>query len=536
MVLTLIVSLQMASAAEARKAGVRGAIVDAADGRPLAARIYVQSSSGEWLFPSSTSPEGSALRYQKQNWVNTNAVEMHTTLSAHLFVIDLEPGAYTVSVERGKEYFPFTQAIEIKDQPVAVQFPLKRWINLAERGWYSGDTHVHRALDELPNLLSAEDVNVAFPLVYWVTKAFAPPARGDKNIAGDISADLIKVDATHVIYPRNTEYEIFTVDGKNHTLGAVFVLNHRTAFEQGAPPVGSIAARAHQEGALLDLDKHDWPWSMMLVPVMEVDLYELSNNHVWRTEFGFTKWNAQAPDYLGLPNEGWSGAERDWIEYGLRNYYTLLNCGFRLRPTAGTANGVHPVPLGFSRVYVHLPDGFSYDGWVRGLKEGRSFVTTGPMLFAKIDNQDAGHTFKSSAALPLELHLSGSVVSEMPLSRIEIVVNGDVQETLSLDNRRTKAGAFENTLKARLEFDASGWMAVRCFEGRAAGRVRFAHSGPFYVEVPGKPLRPRRQEVEFLIRRVQDQITRSGGVLPAAAMAEYQKALAIYQEIARTAR
>ena len=40
-------------------------------------------------------------------------------------------------------------------------------------------------------------------------------------------------------------------------------------------------------------------------------------------------------------------------------------CGL-LRPTAGTASGVHPVPLGFGRVYVHCPAGFSYEAWVRG--------------------------------------------------------------------------------------------------------------------------------------------------------------------------
>ena len=49
-------------------------------------------------------------------------------------------------------------------------------------------------------------------------------------------------------------------------------------------------------------------------------------------------------------------------------------------PTGGTASGVHPVPLGFGRVYVHLPGGFSYKTWVSGLNQGRSFVTTGPML------------------------------------------------------------------------------------------------------------------------------------------------------------
>ena len=44
--------------------------------------------------------------------------------------------------------------------------------------------------------------------------------------------------------------------------------------------------------------------------------------------------------------------ERGWLDFTFQNYYLLLNCGFRLRPTGGTASGVHPVPLGFGRVYV----------------------------------------------------------------------------------------------------------------------------------------------------------------------------------------
>jgi hypothetical protein len=54
--------------------------------------------------------------------------------------------------------------------------------------------------------------------------------------------------------------------------------------------------------------------------------------------------------------------------------------------------------------------------------------------------------------------------------------------------------------------------------------------------VAGKPLRPRREEVAFLIQRVEDQVRRSRGVLPEAALAEYERALAVYREIAARAR
>ena len=43
---------------------------------------------------------------------------------------------------------------------------LQRIANLARQGWYSGDLHVHRPLDEIPLHLAAEELNVA-PIITW---------------------------------------------------------------------------------------------------------------------------------------------------------------------------------------------------------------------------------------------------------------------------------------------------------------------------------------------------------------------------------
>jgi len=274
--------------------------------------------------------------------------------------------------------------------------------------------------------------------------------------------------------------------------------------------------------ALLDLDKHNWPWSMMLVPVMGVDLFELSNNHIWRTVFGFSQWGPGAPAYMGLQYDGRHGSEEGWARFGWQNYYALLNCGFRLRPTAGTASGVHPVPLGFGRVYVHLPGGFSYNAWLRGLNEGRSFVTTGPMLFVKVNGEQPGHVFKLAGPAAHPFQVTGAAVSEQPLRAIEIVVNGRVAETIQPANERLQSGACESRINSRVRVDGSGWIAVRCVELRPEGRFRFAHTGPVHVEVAGEPPRPRREEVEFLIGNIEAELKRNTGVLPDEALAEYR--------------
>jgi hypothetical protein len=514
---------------------LRGEVLDADTRKPIPCRIYIQGGDDAWHFAKSESPNGSAVEYRKQKDWNPPSVEMHTTLSAHPFIARLPSGTYSLLVERGKEYLPEARQVKVDKSDVRVTIPVRRWINMEERGWYSGDTHVHRPINELPNLLLAEDLNVALPLTSWVTDAFVSPTKGRPNTDQTAPAELIQVDKTHVIYPRNTEYEIFHVGKKSHTLGAFFVLGHKTLFHEGVPPVRPIGRQARDEGALIELDKHNWPWSMMLVPILGVDLYELSNNHLWRTEFGYRDYGIAAGDYMRVERDEKGWTERGWADYGFQNYYALLNCGFRLRPTAGTASGVHPVPLGFGRVYVHLEQGFSYDGWMRGLNEGRSFVTTGPMLLIRLNEKDPGTVFKPADATPV-VRIAGLAKGAVPLKPLEIVVNGEVVRTIPALNRQTDGKGYETVIDEKVTIEQSSWVAVRCFEDRPDKRVRFAHTAPFHIEIPGKPLRPRRREIEFLIKRIEDELARNAEVLPSPALEEYREALRIYKEIARTAR
>ena len=506
---------------------LRGRVVDAQSGELLAARVYIRSADGRWFFAKSASPDGSAVEYRKQRF--ETSVEMHTTLSPHPFIARVPRGRYTVRAERGKEWTPAEAAADVGDEPAEVTLRLRRWAHMAAGGWYSGDTHVHRSLEELPNVMLAEDLNVALPLSYWVTSAYQAPRKSA------VKPDPIRVDATHVIYPVNTEYELFRVGPKRHTLGAVIILGHRTPFTQGAPPVAPIAERARTEGALLDLDKHSWPWSLMLVPVMKVDLFELANNHCWRTEFGFRRWTIDAvPASWGLERDERGLTEWGWIDFGLKTYYALLNCGFRMRPTAGTASGVHPVPLGFGRVYVHVDGEFSYAKWMHGLSAGRSFVTTGPLLLAEVDDLAPGSTLVARG--PKTCRISGVAHSIRPLRAIEVVVNGDVVKRLDPSNKATEAGSHTSAFGTDIALDGSSWIAVRAFEKRPGGRVRFAHSSPVHVEIPGRPLRPRRREIDCFVQRMQEELKRNEGVLRPNELDEYRQALAIYQRIAAQAR
>lgn len=534
--LALVVGLLNVSSAGAQQpaAPLRGRVVDAQTREPIAARIYVQAADGTWHFPKTAAREGTAIAYQRK--VEPASVEQHATLSAHPFEVLVPPGKYTITVERGKEYVPLVQSIEVGTEPAEVSLAIERWINMSRLGWYSGDVHAHRPLAEMPNLVMAEDLNVAMPLSHWVTNSDTSPQAGNRVKEAAPQPQWIPVDATHGIYPLNTEYEIFTVKGKSHTLGAVLICGQKSPLEQGVPPVRRIAEQAHADGAFLDLEKHSWAWSPMIVPLMKVDLFELANNHCWRTDFAFSKWTLDAaPKSMNLELTDNGFTEWGWIDFGFKSYYAYLNCGFRMMPSAGTGAGVHPVPFGFSRVYVHVPGEFTYDKWRQNLLKGHSFVTTGPMLRLQFNEQQAGHTFKQTTD-DATVRITGAVESANPIGRIEIIQNGDIIETLSPAKSTATHGVFATSIDKTVPFDRSGWLIVRCFEDAPHKRVRFAHSAPVFVEIPGKPTIPKKAEVEHFVERIERELARHKGVLSADAVDEYNEALAIYRELLSRAK
>ncbi|HUE71521.1 MAG TPA: CehA/McbA family metallohydrolase [Pirellulaceae bacterium] len=519
---------------------VTGAIIDADTGRPIAARVYLQADSKRWHFPQAKSTTETAVLYQRE-YPATSSVEMHTALPAAPFEVKLPRGKYALTIERGKEYVPLTKNLTIDGKPVDLgELKLHRFVHLAKDGWYSGDTHVHRKLGEMPVVVQAEDLNIAFPLTYWVTTAESiPTAEGNKGEGWTNPAEPLKVTPENWLYPLNTEYEIFSVGGKRHTLGAFLLIGHKTPLDIPSPPIMAPAEWAHREGGLIDLEKHSWPWSVLLVPVMKPDLYELANNHCWRTEFGFHQWTIETvPESMNIERDERGLTEWGWIDFGFQTYYALLNCGYKLAPTAGTAAGVHPVPTGFGRVYVHTgDDSFHYDHWLAALKAGRSFVTTGPLLLAEVDGQKPGHIFQEPAGGGMR-NVTGVVHSLAPLDRIEIIVNGAIAGTIrepqptarKVGGSETHETRFEQAVRA----EGNHWIAVRAFEKHPAGRVRFAHTAPWHCELDGgAPLAPTRDQIDYLVGRCREEIQRNRGVVGAETLAEFEKALAAYEAIGK---
>jgi hypothetical protein len=77
----------------------------------------------------------------------------------------------------------------------------------------------------------------------------------------------------------------------------------------------------------------------------------------------------------------------------------------------------------------------------------------------------------------------------------------------------------------------SGWATLRCFGKTSDGRTRFAHSAPWHILMPEKPLHPSLEEINYLISRATTELERNRSVLRPEAISELEEALDAYLSI-----
>lgn len=189
------------------------------------------------------------------------------------------------------------------------------------------------------------------------------------------------------------------------------------------------------------------------------------------------------------------------------------------------------MPFAFGRVYVKVDGEFSYEKWVESLLAGNSFVTTGPMIEVTMGGMDPGSHIPigEGESIPF-LDLEGEVRSADPIEWVEIIQNGVVQQRVK-STAKPIDGVYTQVFGLSAAGAVSSWWAVRVFARTAEGRIRFAHSAPFFVDVAGKPQKPKRHEVEYLLQRVEDEIERHDGVLSVEAVDEFREAARFYREL-----
>jgi hypothetical protein len=138
-------------------------VVDDATGQPVPCRVHFRSPHGVPYQP-----------HGHHHHVNSNNDTWHVDVGGDLRLGQisyayingrcqgwLPRGQVLVDVARGYEYEPLRQRYTIEPGQRRLELRLRRWINMNERRWFSGDTHVHFLSTE-GGLLEgrAEDLNI----------------------------------------------------------------------------------------------------------------------------------------------------------------------------------------------------------------------------------------------------------------------------------------------------------------------------------------------------------------------------------------
>jgi single-stranded-DNA-specific exonuclease len=427
---------------------------------PEPARIYLTGSDG-----LAYAPYGSISRV--------------TAMSAEYFFhgqdsfeLEMPAGETVIESTRGQEYELTRQTIDLKaGKPETLRVPLKRWTNMAAKGWYSADAHIHANYTAPDHQVIhpkdirlqsyAEDLNNANLMVANSGGAFIHDAQYFEGRPNALSS-------RNFIMYWNEEMRNSGVYGHmsffrlKNLVEPLYTGFRNTPFWEDYPPNYALAEAAQKQGGAVTY----------VHPGMQ-PTYEGTGAHEMPVDVALGQIDAM--DVM---------SNNDEIAC-MAFYYRLLNCGFRLGISAGTdsfTNVADHYTPGGGRVYVHAGSELRYDEWIENYKRGRSFASNGPVVQVSVDGTESGGEVRLSGAR--KVRVQASCLSYMPVDRCEVVVNGKVAISRDMTGKRSIA------IDQELEVGRSSWVAARAL-GPWSRMVlndlqAFAHTSPVYVVVNGE--------------------------------------------------
>ena len=503
--------------------------------------------------------------------------------------LPLPPGNYSVSVSRGPEYRPIELDVTVPDAAEhTILVKLQRWVHLAKRNWFSGDHHIHAAgcshydsptegvgPEAMMRHILGENLNVGNVL------SWGPCWYSQKRF---FDGEVSKLSTPECILRYDVEVSGFPSSHAGH-------LCLLKLAEDDYPDTENL---------------EDWPsWTL---PVLK-----WGQKQGGVVGYSHSGWGLALPDHM--PDESrafvdtpWGGAPDDWRgkpasvlpdyavpkfdgiganEYivaaahrvcdfisavdtpaiwELNIWYHTLNCGMTV-PISGETDFpcIYDDRVGLGRVYVKIDEGkkLSYDRWVRGLKDGRSYCTDGysHIVDFSIDGLGVGERkpgidqasrldidspgkvkirFDAAALLaeqPNEetesirnrrlddkpyWHVERARVGESRNVLLEIIVNGEVAKTKTL----VADGEF-NSFDMDVDIEKSSWVAVRILPS--------VHTNPIFVHVDGKEIRANKKSAQWCIDAVaacwKSKKNQIRATERETAKVAYDQATKVYQKI-----
>ncbi|MBN2184174.1 MAG: CehA/McbA family metallohydrolase [Candidatus Krumholzibacteriota bacterium] len=395
------------------------------------------------------------------------------------FSVLLYDGKVTIRAGHGFEYEPVITTVDISsDTTVTVE--LERFCDLRQAGWYPGDVHFHLAHEPGDYSLLPED-----------------------GIFIGLAEDLAVLNCldnhtgfTGVPDPSSTPECIIymTEERRSGVWGHYGLLGLQRLIE----PVGSNWGPLLMEYA----DSTHLQSGAIVVAAHPVSSYDFNQIIVWPgsgiarelpVDMAFGK--VDAFEVMTYSNAGECGVETDL-------WYRLLNCGFKLPGCGGTdalPNFIASFPIGAYRTYVNIPDKeFGFYEWIEGVAKGRTFVTNGPLYTEfHVDDKEAGDSI-AVGELSYEFPVSIRVESVWPLTMAQVVINGEVAETVYPSSDPC---VIDTTLY--VEVNESSWVASRVYGENSGwlpvGEYLFAHTSPVYLNLQAQRIF-KPEDAEYFVR------------------------------------
>jgi hypothetical protein len=507
-------------------------------GRPCMASLVVKDALGR-VYPARSKRLAPDFFFQEQVY------------REHGESLRLPPGEYAVTIGRGPEYVPDQQRVVIpaSGAPAPLESRLRRWIDPAAQGWYSGDHHVHAA----------------------GCSHYESPTEGvrPEDMMRHVLGEALSV-ASVLNWGPGYYHQRQYFEGRDNRLSTASTLLHYDLEVSGFPSSHCghlVLLRLHEQDYPETRQIEDWPsWDL---PILR---WAKAQGAV--TGFAHTGWglpvastdlpNFEVPPYDGIgANEYIVDVTHDAVDFisavdtpyvdELNIWYHTLNCGFRTRLSGETDFPcITDERVGGGRSYVGIADGLTYEKWCEGVRSGRCYVSDGygHLIDFSVNGVAVGvNQSELSLAAPGTVTVAAKVACLLPEQEpestpairkvpywtpeharvrgarevlVEVIVNGR-----AVASTRMPGDGTLRDVRLEVPIARSSWIALR-LKG-------CAHTNPVFAIVGGRPIRASRQSAEWCLAGVERCWTQKGPRIRtrerAAAAAAYDYARERYRRL-----
>jgi hypothetical protein len=203
--------------------------------------------------------------------------------------------------------------------------------------------------------------------------------------------------------------------------------------------------------------------------------------------------------------------------------YRYLNLGMRVPFSTGTDWFIYD----FARVYVPVFGEFTTAGWLAALREGKSYITNGPLLELETERASIGESLHLVG--PNRVTVVARGMGRLDFGALELVHNGKVVRRVPA---KSVEGYFAADMRHSLVIDGPGWFALRIPEDVGKTELDhplFAHTSPIYIEMQGRGEIFRVDTARELVEEMRASIQTIQEKAVFADDAERQRVLDVYE-------